>query len=99
MLRVRSGALVLAVVLLAGCGSGSVPVTPPAPPQAKAMLLEVAAQGQINSGIMAIREDLERMKATDPTKAQTLLRDLDQLERMNSPQQIKAKAKEMADKL
>jgi hypothetical protein len=99
MSLVRASVLLLAIALLAGCGGGSVPVTPPQPPQAKTMLLEVAAHGQINSGIMAVRENLEQMKATDPNKAQTLLRDLDQLERMNSPQQIKAKAKEMADKL
>lgn len=97
MSAVRLGVL-LTVVVLVGCGD-SVPVTPPPPPQAKAMLLDVAKQGEINSGIMAIREDLERMKATDPAKAEAMLRELDQLERMTSPQQITAKAKEMADKL
>lgn len=78
-----------------GCGGGAVstPVEPPPPPPAKAMLEAVAQTGELGSGAETIREALTTQGASD------LLKDLDELEKLSNPAQIKAKAKAMAEKL
>jgi hypothetical protein len=74
-------------------------VTPAGPPPAKALLEEVAKTGELGSGAMEIRTSLEQLKATDSAKGTALLSDLDQLEKMSDPEQIKTKAREMSSKL
>lgn len=84
-----------------GCGGeGATSVEVEAPnAQIQAALADVAESGQIDSGIMLVREQLEMMRETEAAKADDLLKDLDALEGMSSPGSIKAKAKEMLSKL
>lgn len=91
----------LTLVLLAGCGPKveSEPVQATPPPAAKALLTDVANSGELGSGAANIRQSLEELKKTDAAKADPLLQELDELEKMSDPAKIKAKAKAMADKL
>lgn len=85
----------------AGCGN-SLPtqeVTPPAPPAAKAQLMDVANTGELGSAASAIRESLEAMKTTDSANAELLLNEMTELEGLSDPNKIKARAKAMADRL
>lgn len=91
-----------AVCVLLGCGgAGSAP--PPAASQApssaaKPYLEDLAQSGEVGSNVQSIREALEDLKATDPAKAEKLLSDLDELMKL-PPDQVKVKAKAMADEL
>ncbi len=93
----------LSVLAIVGCGSGenATPVEPPtADSQIKSSLEYVAESGQVDSGIMLVREQLEELKETDAAKADALLKDLDELETMaGNPDGAKAKASEMLKKL
>ncbi len=88
--------LLVAVVVL-GC-SESRSVTPPAEvpavQAAKGMLEEIGETGELGSGAMELRENLEKVDGS-----QSLLSDLDALEGLTDPAQIKEKAKAMASKL
>jgi hypothetical protein len=98
----RSRSLLLTCALAAwGCGTGaeSVSVEPPPPTPVKAMLDEVAATGELGSAAESIREGLNALKTTDAAKADALLTELAELEQMQDPEQIKTKAKAMADQL
>jgi hypothetical protein len=53
----------------------------------------------VDSGLMVVREELEKMQSTDAAKAQELLKDLEELESMSSPDQVRNKAKAMLGKL
>jgi hypothetical protein len=90
--------LLVALVAVLGCGEEVQSVTPPtAAPAAqgvKAMLLEIAETGELGSGAMELRENLQKVEGAD-----ALLPELDSLESLTDPAQIKAKAKAMADKL
>ena len=63
--------------------------------------LQAAAKtGIIGSELVSIRENLEKLKATDPQTAEALLKDLSKLESLsNDPVRTKAKAKAMMDSL
>jgi len=102
----RSGLLALCLLccgLACGCGNGTVDVesesVDPSGVSAKKMLEDIAESGQLSSDVMSIQEELEKLKSTDEAKGQALLDDLTALQALSSPQQIKQKAKEMADKL
>lgn len=89
----------LSVVAIVGCGRGREPapeVTPleelPAAQSAKAILTEISESGQVGSGAMELRENLEELN-------QGLVADLDALEAMSDPEKIKAKASEMLGKV
>lgn len=58
----------------------------------------VANSGQIDSGIIAARNALEKWRTTDAAKAEELLKDLDALERLTG-QAAKKKALEMIGNL
>lgn len=97
LLIVTSGALIVS-----GCGKPNITeekVTPGAPPQLKQMLTNVAETGELGSGAMTIKEELEKLKATDAAKADGLLKDLEDLQKTTDQGQVKSKAKAMADKL
>jgi hypothetical protein len=89
--------------LASGCGYGTVDVqtesVQPASASAKTMLENIAQSGEVTSDAMSIEEELEKLKSTDEAKATALLEDLKALRGMSNSQQIKQKAKEMADKL
>lgn len=99
----KSPKLLLAIVVAAAIGCGVKEevktVTPAGPPPAKAMLEEVAKTGELGSGAMEIRSSLETVKGADAAKGEALLKDMDELEKLGDPEQIKAKAAEMAGKL
>jgi hypothetical protein len=90
--------VVLGLSVVLGCGGERVQSVEPPKNRSKTVLESVAQTGILNSGIMVVKEELEQMKATDAAKAEGLLKDLDQLEKMNDAARIKAKAKEMAAK-
>lgn len=103
MMWFRIVALGALALVLSGCGSGT-PSTrveePPAQDQIRSALEHVANTGVVDSGLMLVREKLEEMKSSDAAKAEALLKDLAQLEKMgNQPAQAKAKAQEMLGKL
>ena len=100
----RSQLLLVALALaVAGCGDAeSVTVDPPADatPPLKAILTDIAASGQpLGSGAETVRTEIEALKATDAAKGDELLKDLAELEQLQDPAAIKAKAQAMADKL
>ncbi len=87
---------------LLGCGDAtpSVTVEPPsATQQIKDAFDQVAASGEVDSGLVTAREQLEALKETDAAKAAELLKDLDELQAMKDATAIKKKASEMAAKL
>lgn len=104
-MNVFRGLVMLSVLALVGCGGGDKPVnvTPPAQvpaaQNAKITLQEIASTGQMGSGMMLLRENIEEIKKTDEAKGGPLLTELDALEKETNVEQIKAKAKAMADKL
>lgn len=95
----------LSLLLVAGtigCGAASLPetaVTPTPPPPVKAILMDVANSGELGSTASTLRENLEAMKATDSAKAESLLNELTELEALEDPDEIKAKASAMAEQL
>ena len=91
--------ILLAVAVVVGCQGGdeSINVQPtqaPAAQSAKAILESAAETGELGSAMMELRTSLEGFE-----EGKALLPDLDALEAMADPEEIKAKAKEMADKL
>jgi hypothetical protein len=97
----RAFVLLLAGLGLAGCGGGDRPVnvTPAPPPPAQPLLESIASSGQMGSEVELIRDSFEKMKATDPQKAEELLKDLETLQSTTDPAQIKAQAQKMIGKL
>lgn len=95
----------LFVLAIVGCGGEQKPIDVTPPPQtpaaqnAKISLEEIAATGQMGSGMMLLRENIEEIKRTDEAKGGPLLSDLDALEKTTDAAAVKAKAKAMADKL
>ncbi len=66
--------------------------------EVRSVLEGVANSGQIDSGIIAARNALEKWRTTDAAKAEELLKDLDALERLTG-QAAKKKASEMIGNL
>lgn len=98
-------ALLSLLLVVAGCGEGikSVPLNTGAPPpavdSAKAVLNDVANTGEMGSGMDSLKQSLEQIKQSDAAKGEALLTDLKALEGETDKEKIKAKAKEMANKL
>ncbi|MHB8902164.1 MAG: hypothetical protein ACYC6Y_25685 [Thermoguttaceae bacterium] len=92
----------LVFMTLIGCANNadkSTPVQQAAPTdQIKSALQNVADTGTVDSGLMTVREQLETLKATDAAKAETLLADLAELEKL-SDDAAKKKAQDMIGKL
>jgi hypothetical protein len=86
---------------LVGCGGGdkSVTVTPPPPPAALPFLQAIASSGEMGSEVDLIRDSFEKMKETEPQKAEDLLKDLETLKSTTDPAKIKAQAEKMIQKL
>jgi len=92
-------ALALSVV---GCEPASTPVEAPSGGVAqliKQNLQNPAETGEIGSEMMQIEQDLEKLAAEDPAKAETAKKAFAALKAAKSPDQVKAKAKEMMGKL
>lgn len=98
-LRFALSALLLIAVI--GCGGrreGGQAVQPP-PPSAKATLEKIASSGNLVADKDQLREELMGLGESDPAKSEELLGDFEQLATLSDSAAIKAKAKEMADKL
>jgi hypothetical protein len=95
------------LILLAsvvGCGPDpndeETVVTPPAATERiKAVLTDLAATGQMNSGIATLSAEINALRESDPAKADALQKGYEELSTLNNPAQIQAKAKEMLSKL
>ncbi|MGO8744869.1 MAG: hypothetical protein ACLQNE_02660 [Thermoguttaceae bacterium] len=82
-----------------GTGTSKGPESP-SPAAAKAALADVAATGKMGSGMMPVRPYLDSLKKTDPAKAEELSKEVHDLGKLSkNPAALKAKAKEIADKL
>lgn len=93
--------MLLVALTLVGCGPAerTKKVQPPSAQEEITMCLQhVADTGEIDSGLMVVRDKLAEMKATDAAKAEELLKDLDELEK-TSGDAAKKKASEMLGKL
>lgn len=85
---------------IVGCGeSKPVSVTPAPPPPAKPLLEAIASSGEMGSEVDLIKDSLEKLRATEPQKAEELLSDFEALRGMTDAAQIKAQAQKMAAKL
>ncbi len=62
-------------------------------------LEDIAARGMVNGSLEQVREQAERLKATDPDKALELQIDCSKLKSLSDPRTIRAKAEEMARRL
>lgn len=65
----------------------------------KKRLSSVAQTGSGGSGLAGIKEAIMELKASDAVVAEQLMVDLGQLETLEDPEQIKALAKQMSDRL
>lgn len=96
--------LSLAVVLcVGGCGRSGpekvqVQVPPPAQ-QLRALLETYATSGQLDSGVVAIREQIDTLRATDAAKADELAADLAKFETLKAADAVKKQAESMLKKL
>jgi len=105
--RLASAAL-LSLTMLAGCG-GSPAAGPSQSTDAahavsgKAQLkerLEMMAQtGSGGSAVSGMRQGLDELKKTDAALADSLMKDLEALEKLQDQAAIKSAARKMADKL
>lgn len=98
----RCLALVL-VFSFAGCDTGAVNAPSPeaeGPDYALRMILEdVAALGQLHDDYSDTRNIVDRMKESNPDRAAKLRSQLNQLEQLRKPDEIKAKAQEILSEL
>lgn len=95
-------ALLATVLSVVGCGPSSTPVDVPNPPANAAIkqnLQGAVDTGQLGSEMMAIDNEIEKLATTDPAKAEELKKQFAEVRSASSPAQVKAKAKEMMDKL
>lgn len=98
----RLAAVMLAGAMFLGCGrsgqSVKTPTTSPAE-MAKAALKEVADTGVMGSGMLTVRENLEKIQSSDPAKGAALMKDFQALEKARTPQEIQMRARELMSKL
>ncbi|GAB5440819.1 MAG: hypothetical protein Fues2KO_11680 [Fuerstiella sp.] len=96
-------AIFCSLALSVGCGAttgDTVVEVEPVDTQAKQILQDIAESGQLGSSVMELREELEKMKGgPEAAKAKELLTDLEELEKVKNPKDVKKKAAAMAEKL
>jgi hypothetical protein len=101
--RLRFWVALFVVVLVIGCDRKEPPKVPPPLPtadSAKAALAEVVIDGRLNSGIAIVHGYIGIIRKSDPAKADALAKDLKELRGLGrDPDAMRAKAKELADKL
>lgn len=98
---IRFVCVMLLVAAVIGCGDGRetpIAVTPP-PSDAKVTLEKIATTGGLPASKKQLHEELMGLSESDPDKSQDLLADYEQLTSLSDAAAIKAKAREMADKL
>jgi len=97
-------ACVLVVAMASGgCGRrGPAPIrveVPPAVTQLRALLEGYATSGELDSGIVAIREQIDVLRGTDAAKADALAAELPKLESSKGAAAVKKQAEAMLGKL
>ncbi len=98
--------LALVALLLGGCGGSSGPgpqrVQPAQVQPADAIrsaLESIARTGEVGSEGLTIQENIERLRASDPAKADALSKDYEELQRASDPGKVKSVAAQMLQKL
>ena len=106
MLRWSRAAVLAALVLWLGCqggSSGPAPSGPTGTPQqiVKQGFEDIAKTGELGSGTMALRQNIDKLKTADAAKGETAAKYLKELDFLPKSQldKIKAKAAEAAGKL
>ena len=88
------------MMALVGCGEATTSVEPPSPAEQATVELErIAKTGMVDSTVFLLRESLEELKRTDATKAEELLKSLDELEKLQDKEKVRKNAAEMISKL
>jgi len=102
----RRGVLLTCAVALAaagGCGSrGPAPIRvtpPPALTQLRSLIETYAKSGELDSGVVAARDLIDALRATDAAKADTLAAELAKLEASRGAAAVKKQAEAMLEKL
>ncbi len=101
------GVLTLGLGLISGCGPEEVKIDPAASSsptvagkdQIKERLQAIVDSGSGGSAVGGIREALLELKKTESSLADSLLKDLDALEKLQDPNQVKGMAQKMKDKI
>lgn len=90
-----------AVILVIGCSKEETTTVQQAPPSdlIRSTLEYTIETGQLDSGLMEVHNQIEKMKESDPTKAAELSEALGELEKAKGPADVKAKAQAMLSKL
>jgi len=106
MLRIWASVLLVFALAVIGCSGGTGPgpqkVQPVQVQPADAIrsaLESVAQTGQLGSEGLTIQENIEKLRASDPAKAEELAKDYEALQGMSDPAKVRAKAQEMLGKL
>ncbi len=89
-------------VAFAGCSPQSVPVEAPETTPTEALKRDLrtpAESGELGSEMIAIQDNIEQLKQTDPALAEELSQDLEQMQSAKDPSKVKAIAQEMLTKL
>ena len=88
---------------ISGCvqgGSEKIQVQVPAPvAQIRALLETYAKTGELDSGVVAIREQIDLLRTTDAAKADDLAADLAKFETLKAADAVKKQAEAMLKKL
>ena len=109
MKRFELWVVVTVVVLVWGCSrGGGAPTAPkkaesaPSAAAAKAALEGVAKRGAMGSEMMLLSRYVASLRKSDRAKGEALAKEIDETTRLalaGTPEKMKAKAKEIADKL
>lgn len=88
------------VTLLAVLGCASETVTVDTPPPSEVTVIKdalggVVETGELGSGMMMLQDGLEKLKSSDPEKAETVGKAVEELKAVSDPAQRKAKAEEI----
>lgn len=91
----------LSTASLVGCGSdGAVAVTPnPAATEIRMALSGVAKSGQIDSGIVIVKDQIEKLKTDDAAKAAAIAPLYEELTKAKSPAEAKRLATQILEQL
>lgn len=97
------GLFVASVAVSVGCGQrGRTPIRVEVPPpvtQLRSLLETYAKTGELDSGVIAIREQIDVLRATDAAKADALAAELPKLESSKGAAAVKKQAEAMLGKL
>jgi len=95
--------LLVVAMISGGCGRrGPAPIrveVPPAVTQLRGLLEGYAKSGELDSGIVAIREQIDVLRGTDAAKADVLAAELPKLESSKGAAAVKKQAEAMLGKL